>query len=193
MKKLFWAIFCSLIICQAVMAQDKNAAERLLRCKLDAVICVLQQKDLSEQEKSDRVTGIVTPMFDFSRMAKLTLGKRYWPGLSIEEREKFTESFTRRLQESYLSKLLLYKDEKVVYESPVEEKRKIYIPTNLVSGNNTISILYKFYNTKNNWKIYDIEIQGISIIQSYRSQFTEVLLSGTIDDLLSELERPVDK
>jgi phospholipid transport system substrate-binding protein len=175
------------------MAQDKVAPERLVKCKLDAVLCVLQQKDLSEQEKTDRIIEIVAPMFDFSRMAKLTLGKRYCPGLSAEEQKKFTEGFTRRLQESYLNKLLLYKDEKVVYEPPVEEKRKIHIPTNLVSESNSISILYKFYNTKNNWKIYDIEIQGISIIQSYRSQFTEVLQSGTIDDLLSELQRPVDK
>lgn len=192
MKKLCWAIFCFLIMNQAVMAQDKDAAERLIRCKLDAVICVLQQKDLSEQEKSDRITEIVSPMFDFPRMAKLTLGKRHWPGLSKEEREKFTEAFTKRLKDSYLNKLLLYTDEKVVYETPLEVKRKVHIPTSLVSEANNISILYKLYYTKNSWKIYDIEIQDISIIQSYRSQFTEALQSGTIEDLLLELEKPVD-
>lgn len=192
MKKLFWAISCSLIMSQAVMAQDKDTAENLIKCKLDAVILVLQQKGLSEQEKSDRIDEIVTPMFDFRRMAMLTLGKKYWPGLKKETQKRFTKSFSKRLQETYLEKLLLYTDEKVVYEAAVGEKNKVHIQTYLVSDNNNISILYKLYNTHNSWKIYDVEIQGISIVQSYRSQFTEILQNGTIDDLLLELEEPVD-
>ena len=53
-------------------------------------------------------------------------------------------------------------------------------------------MLYKFYNANNSWKIYDIEIQGVSIIRSYRSQFNEILQRGTIDDLLDKMEKPVE-
>ena len=53
-------------------------------------------------------------------------------------------------------------------------------------------MLYKFYNTNNNWKIYDIEIQGVSIIRSYRSQFNEILQRGTMDDLFEKLEKSTE-
>jgi phospholipid transport system substrate-binding protein len=69
-------------------------------------------------------------------------------------------------------------------------KKKIHTPTYLVSKDKKISILYKFYKAQKNWKIYDLEIQGVSIIRSYRSQFSSILESGTVDDLLLKLENP---
>jgi phospholipid transport system substrate-binding protein len=92
------------------------------------------------------------------------------------------------LRASYLDRLTLYTDEKVLFESPVEVNKKIHIPTYLVSQNQKISIRYKFYNSESDWKIYDLEIQGVSIIRSYRSQFYEILRSGTFDDLLTKLK-----
>jgi phospholipid transport system substrate-binding protein len=71
-------------------------------------------------------------------------------------------------------------------------KKKIHAPTYLVSKDKKISILYKFYKAEKNWKIYDLEIQGVSIIRSYRSQFSGILENGTVDDLLLKLENPAD-
>jgi phospholipid transport system substrate-binding protein len=79
-----------------------------------------------------------------------------------------------------------------MYDVAVQVKNKIRILTYLISKDSKISILYKLYKPKNDWKIYDIEIEGVSIIQTYRSQFSQVLQSGTIDDLLVELQEPVD-
>jgi len=172
------------------MADDKSAAEELLKNKLKAVFAVLQKKDLEQQAKNDGIIEIVSPMFDFPLMAKLALGKKYWPGLSQEKKKRFTQLFIKRLRTSYLDKLTLFTDEKVIYEPPVQVNKKIHIPTYLVSKDKKVSMLYKFYESKNSWKIYDLEIQGISIIRSYRSQFSEILQSGTIDDLLLKLEKP---
>jgi phospholipid transport system substrate-binding protein len=174
------------------MADDKNDVEQLIKSKLDAVILALEEKDLSLQEKNERIDKIVSPIFDFKRMAMLTLGRRYWPGLSKEKQDEFTELFVKRLKESYSEKLTRYTNEKVIYDIPVQVKNKIHIPTYLISKDSKISILYKLYKPKKNWKIYDIEIEGVSIIQTYRSQFNQVLQSGTIDDLLVELQEPFD-
>jgi len=190
MKALSYACLSLLILCQSAMADDKSAAEELLKNKLEAVFAVLQKKDLEQQAKNNGIIEIVSPMFDFPLMAKLALGKKYWPGLSQEKKERFTQLFIKRLRRSYLDKLILFTDEKVIYEPPVQVKKKIHIPTYLVSKDKKISMLYKFYKSKNSWKIYDLEIQGISIIRSYRSQFSEILQSGTIDDLLLKLEKP---
>jgi phospholipid transport system substrate-binding protein len=190
MKRLLYSVFILLVMTQTVGADDRDVAKELLENRVDAAIAVLQKKDLDQQEKDKQIIEIVTPLFDFPLMAKLSLGRKYWPGLVNEKQQRFIELFTKRMKASYLDKLTLYTDEKVVFKTPVQEKRKIKIPTDLISKNNTISMLYKLHESTNNWLIYDIEIQGVSIISTYRSQFEQVLSKGTIDELLIKLEKP---
>jgi phospholipid transport system substrate-binding protein len=171
------------------MADDISSAEKVLKSKLDAVFVVLQKNDLEQETKNNEIIEIVTPMFAFSLMAKLSLGKKYWSGLTKEYKKKYTDLFVKRLKEAYLEKLNLYTNEIIAYRAPVQVKKKIHIPTELISKDNKIDMLYKLYKSKHSWKIYDIEIQGVSIISTYRSQFAEVMSTGTIDDLLLKLEK----
>ena len=193
MKSLLYAVFILLVMTQTVGADDKDVAKELLESRIEAAIAALHKKDLDQQEKNKQVVEIVTPIFNFPLMAKLSLGRKYWPGLTKEKRQRFTELFTKRLKETYLGKLTLYTDQTVVYKTPVQVKRKIKIPTELVSKDNKISMLYKFHKSKHSWMIYDIEVQGVSIISTYRSQFDQVLNKGTIDELLLKLEKPENK
>jgi len=191
MKKLVLTITCSLLISQIVLADEKEDCAKLVRNNIDAVLMVLEKKDIDEESKKSEILEIVDPMFDFSLMAKLTLGKKYWPGLNKEEKKRFTDLFIKRLKESYSHKLLLYSNEEVIYEAPTEQQKKVQVQTYLISKDQKISILYKFFKRGNDWKIYDIEIEGVSFIQTYRSQFSEILQSGTFEDLLRKLEEPV--
>jgi len=189
MKSLLYAVLSLLILSQTVMADDISSAEKELKSKLDAVIVVLQKNDLEQETKNKEVIEIVTPIFDFSLMARLSLGRIYWSGLTKENKKSFTDLFVKRLKESYLEKLNLYTNEIIIYRAPVQVKKKIHIPTELISKDNKIDMLYKLYKSKSGWKIYDIEVQGVSIISTYRSQFAEVMSTGTIDDLLLKLEK----
>lgn len=168
---------------------NKNTVKDLLQNRIEAAIDILKN-DIDQQEKDEQIIEIITPLFNFSLMSKLSLGKRYWPDLSKEDKHKFTELFTKRLKESCLNKLNLYTDEKVIFKTPIQVKRKMKIPTELISKGDTVTILYKFYKSKDGWFIYDVEVQGVSIISTYRSQFDQVLREGTINDLLSKLEEP---
>jgi len=192
MKNLLIAVISLLLFYQSALADDKSEVEKLLKKNLDDVLSVLQKKDLEQQEKNQDIVDIVTPLFDFELMAQLSLGKKHWTRLSQEEKKRFTDLFIQRLKVSYLKNFTLYTDEKLFYEPAVQVKKKIHAPTYLVSKDKKISILYKFYKAENNWKIYDLEIQGVSIIRSYRSQFNGILESGTVDDLLLKLEAPAD-
>ena len=193
MKIWFCALLSLLMVCPSVMAAENTSAEAVLKKNLEAVFAVLEKKDLAQEAKNKEIVDIVTPMFDFSLMAKLTLGKKYWSGLTAEQKERFTQLFVHRLRTSYLDRLTLYTDEKVVYEPPVENNQKVHIPTYLVSKDKKISILYKFYDSEPEWKIYDLEIQGVSIIRSYREQFDQILQNGTFEDLLAKMEKPGEK
>lgn len=188
MKGIIYAMLSLLMGCQSAAAENKASAEALLKANLAAVFAVLQKQDLDQEAKNNAILDIVNPMFDFSLMAKLSLGRRYWPDLTPDQKERFTQLFIKRLRTSYLDSLTLYTDEKVLYEPSVVVKNKIHIPTYLVSKEKRISILYKLYESESGWKVYDLEIQGVSIIRSYRSQFHEILKSGTIDDLMTKLE-----
>ncbi len=178
------------VLTYSAIADDSVAADEFLKGKLNQVFEILQKTDLEPQAKSKQVVEIVSPMFDFQLMAKLSLGRQYWPDLSEEKREKFTELFISRLRGSYLNRITAYTDETITYESPVKVDGKVHIPTYLISKGNKIGMLYKFYQSSGQWKIYDLEIQGVSIIRSYQSQFKEILRTGSFDNLLQKMEEP---
>ena len=189
MKNLIYAVLFTLIFSQSAFADNKKEAEEVLKGKLETVILVLEKKELNEEAKKKEIVGIVTPMFNFSLMSKLTLGKKHWPGFTKKQKERFTELFTKRLKDSYLDKMMLYTDEKIEYKESIQVGKKVQIPTILTSKDNKISMLYKLYKSKQGWRIYDIEIQGVSLISTYRSQFDEILRNKTVDDLLAKLEK----
>ena len=193
MANLLYVVLSLLLISQIVVADDKSIVEKLLKSKIDAVYEVIQQKEVETEARNNRVIEIVTPIFDFSLMGRLALGRKYWPDIPKEKKESYAKLFTKRLQESYLVELTQYEDQKVVYRTPLQIKNKIHIPTELVSKNNKIDMLYKLYKSKDSWKIYDVEIQGVSIVSTYRSQFSHILENGTIDDLLLKLEKVKDQ
>jgi phospholipid transport system substrate-binding protein len=190
MKRLLCAVMALSILSTFAFADDRNTVEKLLKDKLDAVLSVLQNQKLDHQAKKDEISTIIMPVFDFPLMAKLTLGRKHWPGMTKEQQTKFTELFINLLKQSYLEKISLYTDERVVFQESVQVERKVHIATDLISKDNKISMLYKFYKSKNGWRIYDIEIEGVSLIVTYRSQFAEALNEGTIDDLILKLQKP---
>jgi len=199
-RKGFWlrlvcAGLISLVASQGVNADNKdpndpNDPEELLRNKWDAVVLVLQNKEIDQKDKEKKISKIVTPIFDFPLMAKLALGRKHWPKFSPPQREKFTKLFTERLKRSYWEKIALYKDEKVLFKSKVQKKKIIYIPSELRYEDTKVAIIYKLRKIEKRWKIYDVEIQGVSILLTYRSQFDEILRRGTVKDLLSRLQKP---
>jgi len=193
MKNLIYTVLFTIIFSQAAVADDKKDAEELLKGKLEQVILVLEKKELNEDAKKKEIVEIVTPMFNFSLMSKLTLGKKHWPGLTKDQKEKFIVLFTKRLKDSYLDKISLYSDEKIEYKESIQVGKKVQIPTILTSKDNKISMLYKLYKSKQGWRIYDIEVQGVSLVSTYRSQFDEILRNKTVDDLLAKLEKPENK
>jgi len=218
-RKRFWLrLLCAglvlLVACQVVNADNKDPNDpndpnnlnepnepadpnipkdpnELLRYKWDAVISILQKKDMDQKDKENQISKVISPVFDFPLMAKLALGRTHWPKFTPPQREKFIQLFSERLKSSYLDKVSLYKDEKVLFR-PAEQKKKntISIPTELIHEDKKVAILYKLRKIDKRWKIYDVEIQGVSILLTYRSQFDEILSRGTVKDLLSRLEKP---
>ncbi len=129
-RKGFWLrLVCAglvlLFACQVVHADNKhpndpndpNDPEELLHNKWDTIVSILQNKDIDQKAKEKKISKVISPIFDFPLMAKLSLGRKHWPKFTPPQREKFTQLFAERLKKSYREKIALYKDEKVLFKS----------------------------------------------------------------------------
>ena len=198
MKNLWIGIVIILATCQVVNAGKKepedpnypNDPNELIHTKWNAVISILQNKDLDQEARVRKINKIVNPIFDFPLMAKLALGREHWPELTEAQQEKFTRLFVERLRTSYREKIALYTNEEVSFKPAKKDKGKIYIPMELKTKDKKIAVLHKLHKDGKRWKVYDVEIQGVSIIMTYRSQFDDILSRGTVEDLLSRLAEP---
>ena len=171
-------------------AAGKTAeVETLLKEKIDQVLIILKNKELARPERHDLILKVVAPVFDFQLMAKLSLGKKYWPGLAAEKRGEYSDVFIKKMQQSYLDKLDIYSGEDMIYDPPVVLGKKVHMRTYLDSKDSKLEIMYKFYKSSAGWLIYDLEVAGVSTVQTYRSQFDGVLRDGTIDDLIAKLKK----
>lgn len=188
MRYLFSLLLCLLLSATPSLAEGPAEARELIETKIDAVMLLLQDESLEKTRRDVQILALVAPIFDYPTMAKLSLGKKHWPQLNFGEKATFSDLFIDRLQRSFLEKLDIYTDEKVLYGEPLKKGKKVHVPTTLVSKDSRIEMLYKMYRTAEGWKVYDVEISGVSVIQTYRSQFDGVLSEGSIDDLLEKLK-----
>ena len=188
--RVLYGLLLLLLIPAGIPAADAPAeVEGLLKSKLDAVAMVLKKENLDLDTKKLQISDIVSPIFDFPLMAKLTMGRKHWSTLNNDQKSRFTDLFIKLLKDTYLDKVSLYSDETVDYVESIQIKNKVHVSTELNSKDKKFLILYKFYKSRNGWKIYDIEIEGISLITSYRSQFDQELSKGTVEELLLKMEK----
>ena len=153
MRRLFFLMIFTLISWQPVMADERTEVRNLVKEKIDIVIKLFRQKEIDKKARNEKILQAVTPIFDFPRMAKLSLGKKHWVALGKGKREEFSDIFIKRLKESYLEKLNLYTDEDVLVEEAEQVKKRIHIVTYLVSKDNKKEMKYKFYKSKQGWKV----------------------------------------
>jgi phospholipid transport system substrate-binding protein len=201
MRRLAGVLLILLMACQGLSAQsgdpndpkDPNYPQdpnELIRSKWRAVISILSNKDIDQEAREKRIDKIVSPIFDFPLMAKLSLGREHWTEMTAAQQKKFTELFIKRLKASYREKIALYTDQKIEFKPGIRKKNIIQIPLELISKDKKIQIIHKLRKAGKRWKVYDVEIQGVSILLTYRSQFDDILSKGTVEDLLARLEKP---
>jgi phospholipid transport system substrate-binding protein len=188
MKRIYCFLLFFLLLSQVVVADDETKAEKILKSSVEEVFTIMLDEKITIDQKKGKVVKITDDVFGFSLMAKLSIGKAHWSQFNAKQRAEFISLFTEQFQSFYIDKLDLFSDEEVVFKpATVVKKRKVQIPTVLISKGKEYSILYKMSNTKAGWKIYDIAIEGVSLIHTYRSQYNHILKSGKIEDLLVKM------
>ena len=173
--------------------QADEAAEitKITKEKVNNIITYLRDTSLEKETRNKQIIAEVNTIFDFKLMAKLSLGKQ-WKKTKKQQREEFVKVFVKRIQQSYLEKLDLYTDEEVIIgDAKQTKKKRAVLTTYLVSEDDKKEMIYKFRkHKKRGWVVYDVDILGVSFIQTYRSQFSGVLKNKSMDELIEDLKNP---
>ena len=177
-----------------LFASDEESVASLFTKRADEVVKIVENKTLAKENRNEKIVQIISPMFDFKLMAKLSLGKHSWRSLTPQKQDEFTNLYVKRMKTSYSSKVDNYTDEKIVIETVKKTKpTRIVLTTSLVGKDKKTEVIYKYYKPKkpikgkDRWLVYDVVIIGVSIIKTDRAQFREVLKRKTIDQLMDKL------
>lgn len=200
MKRLL-RIKCSLIVAvilllvaqvPQVVAEDA-VPEQLVRSTTDQMLALfVENRQMIERDPRSLyglVDDIVLPHFDFQRMSQWVLGK-YWRSASAEQREKFLQEFRNLLVRTYSSLLFDYTSQTIEYlPSRITHNGERATVRTVINGTDgaKIPIVYSMYRKNNNWQVYDVAIEGISLVSNYRSTFASEIRSSGLDKLIERL------
>lgn len=181
-----------LLWCTAAGAASEEPQE-VIKSTTDQVIDRIKADRESLREEPMRLRGIVdeyiAPHFDFPRMSQWVLGK-YWREATDDSRERFIEEFKNLLVRTYASALLEYSEQQIVYH-PVNapgDARMVTVRTDIEQDNGApIPIVYKMHNKDGDWKVFDVSVDGVSLISTYRASFASEIRKGGLDGLIATL------
>ncbi len=150
-------------------------------------LSIVSQKNLTPEAKLEKLRPIVTPYFDFNLMTKLAVGKEYWTQLSELQQSQLTEAFKAYLQDLYLVQLVNYKNQTILIHDPSISNGRVAIDVDVKDRDSFFRMTYKIYK-KSGYMVYDVDVKGISTIQTFSKQFRPYLVAHKFEDLLRVLK-----
>ena len=160
-----------------------------LRGQVDRAIATLEDPALRQKPDARRaaVRRIAEQIFDFEETARRALG-RHWQARTPEERREFVGLFTDLLERTYISRIETYSGERVVYAGDTVEGKEATVRTRLVTRDGKeVPIDYRMRRAGDRWLVYDVVIEGVSLVANYRSQFNRIIQTSSYQELLSRL------
>lgn len=192
MKKFILSMI-GLLACTAVWAISSPLD--LLQTTSNQLIATLQQNQATLKTKPQLVYGIVNqillPHVDLVSMSERALGRNAWMQASPAQRQAFTQQFTTLLIRTYSSALAQYTDEKVRFlplRGNFNVETRVQVNSRIIRDSGpAINISYRLTRVGEQWKLYDFSVDGISLVESFRSQFAQELQQAGIDGLINKL------
>ncbi|HBF43708.1 MAG TPA: organic solvent tolerance ABC transporter substrate-binding protein [Desulfobacteraceae bacterium] len=183
----------AIVISVPSLAQGPTKA---IRDVTDKIIAIVSDPALKapekEPEKKSLIRKYVYESFDEKRMSRSALG-RHWAKRTDEEKKEFSRLFKELLEDTYLDKVEGYSGEKVIYEGEKVDGDYGIVKVNIITKNQKkISVIYRLRKKKDKWSIYDISIEGVSMINNYRTQFNSIIIRSSYKNLIEKLKAKVE-
>jgi len=168
-----------------------GAPTEQIRGTIDRAIGIIKDLALAAKGKREERRGLlrkeIAPAFDFAEMSKRSLGTR-WRGRTPEERDRFVVLFRELLENSYLGKIEAYEGEVIRYGKETVDGPYAEVKTLVVTRKGQeIPVDYRMLGDGGKWRIYDVVIEGISLVNNYRSQFNSILQKSSFAEMMEKL------
>ncbi|TMA95804.1 MAG: ABC transporter substrate-binding protein [Deltaproteobacteria bacterium] len=163
-----------------------------VRQSVDKLLAILADPRLKQEgkknERREELKKVIYQRFDFTEMARRALGPE-WRRHTPEEQKEFVQLFTDLLERAYLKQIESYNDQKVRYLNEREDHGYAEVDTKIVDNKGQeFSVNYRLDNVNGDWKVYDVVIEDISLVNNYRAQFSRVLASSSYQELVHRMK-----
>jgi phospholipid transport system substrate-binding protein len=163
-----------------------------VRQTTDKLLAILKDPQLKgeskKNERRDKLKELIYQRFDFTEMARRSLGSE-WRRRSPEEQKEFVKLFTGLLERTYLDNIESYNGEKFRYLKEQEDNNHAQVDTKIIDNKGQeFSINYRLHKVNGDWKVYDVVIEDISLVNNYRSQFNRVLATSSYEELVNRMK-----
>lgn len=182
-------IFC-LVIAAPAMATASVVTDEV-KSTVDGVLKIVTDKDLkkpqNEQKKRKALKTVIGRIFDYGEMAKRSMGV-HWKELSPAQQKDFVGLFSTLLENSYAGKIESYNNEKIVYDKEQVEGNYAEVNSRVVTAKrDEFTLDYRLLKEGNRWMVYDVVIEGVSLVSNYRTQFNKIINERGYNELVKKM------
>ena len=177
-----------------IQAGDVEDINSMVKKKVSVIFDLLGKQDIEKNERNEKIVGELNEIMDFQLAAYLSLGK-HWKKISKTQKKEFVETFQQYINNYIVEKIDLYTNQKIdIGDSKIVKKGRAELEIGILSGGETLQINFKLRkNKKKEWRVYDVDIEGVSLITTFRSQFSGVLKDNSFEELLEKLKNPTEQ
>ena len=184
-------LFSFLLVATFGFALEFDKIDTTMEKNINQTIHILQTSNKNIESIAKEIFAMFDSIFDYHLMAQLSLSKKY-KTLSPSQQKEFDVALEKNLNRSITDNLHLYKDETMKVLGGQKTKANRYnLKTSIILDGKIHYITFKFHEFNQDWKIYDVDILGISVIQTYRSQFADIISQEGFEKLLQKLESEI--
>jgi len=180
----------------AGQAISMNSPTDSMQCAVEEIMAILRDEQLNFPENNHYrrklILTVIRHHFDFKEMSKLTLGA-HWKKISDNDKDHFVDIFSQLIENSYINKIEAYSDEKIIFLRESIKENKSLVPTLIKHNNLDIPIHYKLHKRQENWRVYDVVIEGVSLVQNYRTQFNSIIKKDKFAGLVRRIDEKLGK
>ena len=175
-------------------AGDVEDINSMVKKKVAVIFDLLGKQDIEKNERNEKIVGELNEIMDFKLAAYLSLGK-HWKKISKTQKKEFVETFQQYINNYIVEKIDLYTNQKIdIGDSKIVKKGRAELEIGILSGGETLQVNFKLRkNKKKEWRVYDVDIEGVSLITTFRSQFSGVLKNSSFEELLEKLKNPTEQ
>lgn len=185
-KRVLLILTASIFMASVAYATPTDVVKKTV----DEVVRIVADKEMKRNEVKRRqsLKKAISVIFNYSEMAKRSLGK-HWNVRSAAEKKQFTDLFATLLENSYAGKIESYNNEKIIYIKDTVEDNYAEVKSKIVTAaRDEFTLDYRLLKQDGKWMVYDVIIEGVSLVSNYRSQFNKIITANGYDKLVKKLQ-----